>query len=60
MKSIPCDDCKYDVNTDAANWKCAHCIDYVNYKSVNKFKFLRIIFIVYAVIFCAIIGGLLL
>ena len=47
---IPCDDCKYNKPGNKRNAVCEYCIDYCNYKSVNKKIFLSIIAIPYVLI----------
>ena len=49
MEKHKCDDCIYDKNTPRANEKCHKCIDWVNYKSLNKRKHFIRIAILYAI-----------
>ena len=52
IEGIPCDDCKYN---KTGNTVCEYCIDYCNYKSVNKRIFLSIIAIPYVLIITGLI-----
>ncbi len=52
IEGIPCDNCKYNKTN---NTVCEYCIDYCNYKSVNKRIFLSIIAIPYVLIITGLI-----